>query len=60
MTSSPGEAADGQDALDQLAQLERSGRLPDVVLLDLVMPRMDGMTAMKAMRQQFPPSRWWC
>lgn len=51
---SRGEAADGQDALDQLAQLERSGRLPDVVLLDLVMPRMDGMTAMKAMRQQFP------
>ncbi|WP_146341155.1 response regulator transcription factor [Nesterenkonia sp. NBAIMH1] len=51
---SRGEAADGQDALDQLAQLERSGRLPDVVLLDLVMPRMDGVTAMKAMRQQFP------
>jgi CheY-like chemotaxis protein len=32
------EAADGQEALDQL----RQGPVPDCILLDLGMPRMDG------------------
>jgi two-component system, chemotaxis family, chemotaxis protein CheY len=39
------EAEDGQQALDMC----RAG-LPDVVLLDLDMPRMDGMTFIKEMR----------
>ena len=39
------EAEDGEQALDMC----RSG-LPDVVLLDLNMPRMDGMTFLKEMR----------
>lgn len=49
-----GQAVDGQDALDQLAALAAYGELPDVVLLDLMMPRMDGTTALRQMRQKYP------
>lgn len=35
-----GEADDGMDAVEMVTQLQ-----PDVVLMDLVMPRMDGITA---------------
>ncbi|MGO1183925.1 MAG: response regulator [Micrococcaceae bacterium] len=51
---SVGEAVDGQDALEQLAELSAYQRLPDVVLLDLVMPRMDGITALKEIRRRYP------
>jgi DNA-binding NarL/FixJ family response regulator len=40
-----GEAGDGQEALDFLARAAAHGRLPHVVLMDLQMPRMDGVTA---------------
>lgn len=44
-----GEACDGLDALQQVAAL-----LPRVVLMDLVMPRMDGITAIREIRLGFP------
>ena len=46
-------ACDGQDALDQLeAALSRSQALPDLILLDLNMPRLDGRGFLSAMRQR--------
>lgn len=49
-----GQAVDGQDALEQLADLAVHGGLPDVVLLDLMMPRMDGTAAMPEIRRRYP------
>ena len=39
-------AADGVEAMDRLAQ-----RLPDLVLLDLLMPRMDGVQVLESIRK---------
>ena len=47
-----GQAADGLEAL-QLAEALR----PDVILMDLEMPRMDGFTAARRLRQICPGSR---
>jgi NarL family two-component system response regulator LiaR len=44
-----GEAKDGADAL---RQCERS--LPDVILMDLVMPVMDGVSTIRAIRERWP------
>ncbi|HEY4454168.1 MAG TPA: response regulator transcription factor [Pseudonocardiaceae bacterium] len=49
-----GEAGDGQAALDQLAVLAAQDQLPDVVLMDLLMPKMDGVSATKAIKQRYP------
>jgi DNA-binding NarL/FixJ family response regulator len=49
-----GEAADGQEALDRIAALVAAGRPPDVVLMDLLMPGMDGVTAIAAITQRHP------
>ena len=49
-----GEAADGRAALDELAVMAAHDNLPDVVLMDLLMPRLDGIAATKAIRQLYP------
>jgi YesN/AraC family two-component response regulator len=47
-----GTAADGKQALSIAA-----GLAPDVVLLDLAMPVMDGMAALPELRRQLPDAR---
>jgi DNA-binding NarL/FixJ family response regulator len=44
-----GEAADGSEAVDLARSLA-----PDVVVLDLSMPRMDGFAVAEALRQHLP------
>ena len=47
-----GEAADGQEAIEQARELK-----PDVVLLDLAMPVMDGLQALPQIRTEVPGAR---
>ncbi len=44
-----GEAADGAEALEQARQMR-----PDVVVMDLLMPVMDGIAATQAIRRELP------
>jgi DNA-binding NarL/FixJ family response regulator len=47
-----GFAHDGQEAIEQIPRLQ-----PDVILMDVEMPKMDGLTATKIITQQFPQSK---
>jgi DNA-binding NarL/FixJ family response regulator len=47
-----GEAADGVEAIERAKALS-----PDVVLMDLVMPNLDGVKAMRGLRRAAPAAR---
>ena len=47
-----GEAADGVEAMEKIGEL-----LPDVALIDLVMPRMDGITTIRQIKNLSPSTR---
>lgn len=47
-----GEASNGHEAIDQFRE-----HRPDVTLLDLQMPEMNGIDAMLAIRREFPDAR---
>jgi len=47
-----GDAADGNEAVCEALRLD-----PDVVLMDLVMPELDGVGAMRRLRDEAPRSR---
>jgi two-component system, response regulator PdtaR len=44
-----GDAVDGEEAVARATELR-----PDVIVLDLVMPRMDGLSAAQAIREFLP------
>ncbi len=52
-----GTAQDGHDALDTIARLTQSGLAPSVALMDVRMPRMDGVAATAAIAARFPEVR---
>jgi DNA-binding NarL/FixJ family response regulator len=47
-----GDAADGSEGVEAAARLR-----PDVVLIDLVMPALDGVSAMRLLRDRVPETR---
>jgi DNA-binding NarL/FixJ family response regulator len=51
------EAADGLEALDKLGAMHAHGELPDVVLVDLQMPRLDGVGTVAAITERYPRVR---
>ncbi|RBP98051.1 DNA-binding response regulator [Bifidobacterium aemilianum] len=49
------QAGDGQEALDGLAVMQAEGTpLPDVILMDVRMPVMDGLDATAAVKRSYP------
>ncbi len=48
------EAGNGLEALDLLEAMAAYGELPDVVLIDLLMPKMDGVAASARITQLYP------
>jgi DNA-binding NarL/FixJ family response regulator len=51
------EAGNGREALEQLQRLAAQRRLPQIVLMDMLMPEMDGISATGAVLADYPDVR---
>jgi DNA-binding NarL/FixJ family response regulator len=49
-----GDAANGQEALQIIASLGQQSQLPDVILLDVRMPVMDGVATTQELKNHYP------
>jgi two-component system, NarL family, response regulator LiaR len=47
-----GDAADGEEGVEAAVRLQ-----PDVIVMDLVMPKLDGVSAMRLLRERLPAAR---
>src|SRR5438067_12903515 len=50
-------ANNGEAAIAAVERLHQAGSTPDVILMDIRMPRMDGIAATKAIKERWDGSR---